>query len=472
MEPDNPETDLTLSMYQLPTSPASYEPLDATRMQQIRDTLNEELNIRPLLPHQKRVYGGHVLQKFNPSLNITPPVAGASHEEQLTYCIRLFAAFHGKSNASNSIKKFDGNYSEFIPFWEHFITAVDNDPKLTILEKFDTLLSKLGESPKSKIQYLPKTEQNYHVALSIILNEYGVIVEIVRVLLEKFYATKRYDNNANHYRVEQFFCTVTNLVQTLAKFAPEYLQGRQILNVIERKISHKHFVKWRKTLDVLWEKCGYNYQLYEEFQFRFLLKMLRDEIRLLKECRLYNVEQGLATLPHGLQSSKPSNHSRSYSSNQISTTENKLERGRPKTKLSNGRGRSMIRFSKSPSSTNNTPKKRTFLSPNQPPPRPARSSSFGRSASRSPGRNKVSQVGKCLFCGKVHNLSSCPNTTVAQRIQLIEKQGRCRRCFKDHLSSACTSTKRCATCGSDRHHTALHDPGMQKALKFRKNKKQ
>ena len=476
MEPENPETDLTLSMYQLPESPAAYTPLTEDQIAQIRKQLTDELRIPPLLPHQKRLYGGHVLQKYNPSLNITPPPAGASQEEHLTFYVRLMAAYNGKTDASSSIPVFNGNFAEFIPFWEHFIIAVDNDPKLTILQKFDILLSKLGKGPREKLAYLQKTEQNYHVALTVILNEYGVIVEIVRVLLEKFYNSKRYEDDANYTKIERFFFNITHLVQTLAKFAPEFLQGRHILTVVERKISEKHFIKWRRLLGELWKKCQFNYKLYEEFQFRFLLKMLREEIRLLKECRLYNYDNMLnkpQTLPMGLPTGKSSNNNKSFSSHQISANPNahKDGRGRSQTKASNTRSKSVGKFSKSPSSANHSQSNRTLLSPSRPPPRPpARSNSFGRSASRSPGRKMNNRIGKCLFCGQVHDLSNCTNTTAQQRSQLIDKQNRCRRCFKQHRTSACTSQKKCDHCGSDRHHTALHDPSLQKALKFNKKK--
>ena len=63
----------------------------------------------------------------------------------------------------------------------------------------------------------------------------------------------------------------------------------------------------------------------------------------------------------------------------------------------------------------------------------------------------------CFFCGKKHKyFPLCPNTTQAQRLTLVRKEDRCRRCLtKGHHTNECTSTLVCLNCQSTTHHVAI-----------------
>lgn len=70
---------------------------------------------------------------------------------------------------------------------------------------------------------------------------------------------------------------------------------------------------------------------------------------------------------------------------------------------------------------------------------------------------------ECRLCKSVHYLFNCP-TYLAQpfdrRKRTILKLNLCFNCLGSHISSRCSSSRRCRKCGG-KHHTTLHDDRKQ-----------
>lgn len=103
-----------------------------------------------------------------------------------------------------------------------------------------------------------------------------------------------------------------------------------------------------------------------------------------------------------------------------------------------------------------------LLNPPRPlsPPHYAAPSETRRSA---PSRRLASQRArstKCSWCRGQHNVFSCPKLfgqSPEEIFHLVVKWRHCIRCLASHRQGTCDSPNVCSRCGSDRHHTLLHD---------------
>ncbi|XP_045216914.2 uncharacterized protein LOC123566652 [Mercenaria mercenaria] len=74
---------------------------------------------------------------------------------------------------------FGGNKIKWLEFWDSFECTVHSNKRLSDIEKFTYLQSKLFGEAKSAISGLPLTNANYHVALSLLKERFGNAHEVV-----------------------------------------------------------------------------------------------------------------------------------------------------------------------------------------------------------------------------------------------------------------------------------------------------
>lgn len=79
----------------------------------------------------------------------------------------------------------------------------------------------------------------------------------------------------------------------------------------------------------------------------------------------------------------------------------------------------------------------------------------------------------CRFCKSEHFMSACPEylaLPVQRRRQMIIKKNLCFNCLGSHLSSRCSSGRRCRQCGQ-KHHTTIHGSfSVQSSSKIKETK--
>ena len=71
------------------------------------------------------------------------------------------------------INSFNGNKLHYTEFWDSFSSAIDNNNKLSGVEKFNYLRSKLTGEARSAISGLSLTNENYVIAIDILKERYG-----------------------------------------------------------------------------------------------------------------------------------------------------------------------------------------------------------------------------------------------------------------------------------------------------------
>ena len=77
------------------------------------------------------------------------------------------------------INSFNGNKLYYTEFWDSFSSAIDNNNKLSGVEKFNYLRSKLTGEARSAISGLSLTNENYVIAIDILKERYGDTQETI-----------------------------------------------------------------------------------------------------------------------------------------------------------------------------------------------------------------------------------------------------------------------------------------------------
>ena len=193
---------------------------------------------------------------------------------------------------------------------------------------------------------------------------------------------------------------------------------------------------WRKFLRSFWREVHYCEEVYNEHTHQCLLRFLKDECEDIREAEKYNDSQKAA---------------------RAAAVENPKKF---KTFLSNAKNVTSMMVSSF--------KKRDGKSRDQP---ERQQNKKPRNPTQPTAKKQSPRVGKCLFCKMTHDLKECKNTTVDQRISSLEKEGRCKTCFKKHPLTACPSKKTCDKCGMKNHHTAINKDLASKSKSQSKQKK-
>ncbi|KAK2546895.1 hypothetical protein P5673_033374 [Acropora cervicornis] len=83
-----------------------------------------------------------------------------------------------------TLKKFYGDPISFTPFWDSFKSAVDDNPSLSDIDKFNYLRSLLEGSAAGAIRGLPLTAENYVAAKDILKKRFGQPQIIINAHME------------------------------------------------------------------------------------------------------------------------------------------------------------------------------------------------------------------------------------------------------------------------------------------------
>ena len=83
-----------------------------------------------------------------------------------------------------TLKKFYGDPISFTPFWDSFKSAVDDNPSLSDIDKFNYLRSLLEGSAAGAIRGLPLTAENYGAAKDILKKRFGQPQIIINAHME------------------------------------------------------------------------------------------------------------------------------------------------------------------------------------------------------------------------------------------------------------------------------------------------
>ena len=389
----------------------------------------------PMLPHQRRVYVGHTENTGWEAKPLPQP----SEDDPPHVWDRWSFQQYLKKDISDDIPvpKFNGDVSKFINFWETFTAVVDHNPHLEPIVKFIRLKKALGDEPTKKIAFLDTTAANYVEAKKIIVEFYGRIDEIYKTWESKFIGSPSVTRDSTYAEMETFYGKVRRLISSTKTFCPEKFLDRRLIDTVESKIDRRRFMAWRKFLKSFWREVCYSEEVYNENTHKCLLRFLKDECEDIREAEKYN-DSSRAARAAAVENPK-----------------------KFKTLVASARNVTTMMVSSFKGKRDNKTREPKDRQPNRKP----------RFPSLPIPKKQSPRIGKCLFCKTTHDLSICKLTTVDQRIAILEKEGRCKVCFKQHPLTACPSKKTCEKCGMKNHHTAIHKDLASKQKPQHKQKK-
>ena len=82
------------------------------------------------------------------------------------------------------LKKFDGDHSKWISFWDTFEASVHKNESLSAIDKFNYLISRLERSAAEAISGLTLTASNYDEAIEILKGRFGNKQQIINRHME------------------------------------------------------------------------------------------------------------------------------------------------------------------------------------------------------------------------------------------------------------------------------------------------
>ena len=120
-----------------------------------------------------------------------------------------------------SLKKFHGEAMLFSPFWDSFVSAVDENQTLSDVEKFNYLESLLEGTAAAAIRGLPLTADNHEAAKNILKKRFGQPQIIINAHMESLVKIAAVTSDSNLKRRRELYDQVEAHVRALQALGVE-----------------------------------------------------------------------------------------------------------------------------------------------------------------------------------------------------------------------------------------------------------
>jgi len=97
-----------------------------------------------------------------------------------------------------TLPKFNGDVTRWTTFWDSFKSAVDENPQLSKIDKFNYLYSLLEGSAFRCVKGLPLSEENYDTALDLLKQRFGKKLQIVCAHMDEIVKLPKCVNDRPH----------------------------------------------------------------------------------------------------------------------------------------------------------------------------------------------------------------------------------------------------------------------------------
>ena len=289
---------------------------------------------------------------------------------------------------------FNGNKLKWSEFWDAFECTVHKNQKLTNIEKFSYLLSKLRDEAKLAVTGISLSNDNYNVAIRILKERFGNKQEIVDL----------------HYKALLNVHSASNKAQSLRPFVNEIEKHLRSLEALDQSVEQQVFVSIIRSK--LPEEVLKHLELKKGSQEDWSIVKLREHLfEYINACEKAEI-----------------NNSKSLEVKKKDQSKN--EQATKQTTLNSYGGAT----APNPLSSAEA----LLANPNE----------------NSKGQKQYSR--SCRYCGKSHWSDECPTyQTIEERKAKIK--GSCYRCLKEgHMSKECKGNKSCVYCGEfNVHHRSL-----------------
>ena len=114
-----------------------------------------------------------------------------------------------------TITKFNGDYKDWLRFWNQFIVEVDGS-NLAEITKFNYLLELVEGRPKEDILGLPHSDKGYEEAKEILQKTYGKDIKVHKALIQELEGLPAITSIHKMYEIHEFYSKLSRTVRTLA----------------------------------------------------------------------------------------------------------------------------------------------------------------------------------------------------------------------------------------------------------------
>ena len=304
------------------------------------------------------------------------------------------------------LKCFSGDRMKWYEFWDTFECTVHSNSKLTNIEKFSYLQSKLVGEAKNAISGLSLCNDNYKVAIELLKERFGRKQDIIDI----------------HYREMMTIDPPNNKTESLRRFLDVMEKHLRSLEVMGENINQHMFISMIKS------KLPQDVLLQMEVQKGTSTEWTVDRLR--ERLRAYIVAR------------------------EHTEQESKQEQKKPwSQKPSNSAGyRHDITLK---------PQFRQFQY-NTRPKQPISTESL---VSGEKITNAYADKYKCRYCANRHWSDECTkHKTIAERKKILKDS--CYKCLKTgHRSNECRANKLCVHCGErNKHHRSLCPKALRETV--------
>ncbi|XP_045206115.2 uncharacterized protein LOC123558301 [Mercenaria mercenaria] len=302
------------------------------------------------------------------------------------------------------LTSFSGNKLKWPEFWDSFDCAVHGNDKLSDIEKFSYLRSKLVGEAKASISGLALSNDNYSVAIALLQDRYGKKQEIIDL----------------HYSKLMTIVPPTSKTDSLRFFLDTIEKHLRSLEVLRENVNQNMFVSMIKS------KVPKDVLLHLEVQKGSEKEWTVADLR--KQLRAYIIARE-RTEQDDSPNSGNSERSRNFCYGRS------VKPANFKYRRYDMRGKD--KFVNSRRNTEHTMSAEALVSTDKP-------------------RTPKSYADQCRYCKKSHWSDECPTyRTIESRKKMLKDS--CFKCLKfGHLSRECKGNKVCVYCGEKNvHHKSL-----------------
>ena len=184
---------------------------------------------------------------------------------------------------------FDGKYTEWTTFWEHFRTHVDENADVPTISKFTYLCSLLDGEPKEVIRGYAITEANYETALSDLVDRYGRSGKIVFAHVQALLMLKQKPILKGPKFVESLWQLQTEISSHVRSLENLGVTGDQceifLTPIILQQLPQDIRLLWAREAAASEDK---------ERDLAFLMKFLKQEIETIERSETYKEDKTTA----------------------------------------------------------------------------------------------------------------------------------------------------------------------------------
>ena len=142
-----------------------------------------------------------------------------------------------------TIKKFNGELTKWVPFWDAFESAIDNNPSLTDVDRFNYLKSYLESTASDSIAGLTLTSANYAEAIATLKKRFGSTQLIVNKHMDGLLSLPTVNSHHDVKGLRRLYDAVESYVRGLrALGVPTEFYGGMLISIIMSKLPAEIFL--------------------------------------------------------------------------------------------------------------------------------------------------------------------------------------------------------------------------------------